>query len=229
MASLAGLVTSSLSAQLNFTVDPGAAWNGFVNTFSVADDSFQFGFGYGDFPNAQSTFSGSTLSLGANKGIYDVEAANPVWVNQTTGDPELYIEYAFYQEVVGAAIGTTVNFDFETITQGLPAGYSVVAFAAVLDGFVTWATTQLETAPLVSGVTDSLSLVVASPGTGTPVVQAGFRVTGPIQPSLDEFFNPNPLTLQYATVQTPVPEPSTYAVLLGFAALGLVIYRRRKA
>lgn len=232
----AGAFAVTANAQINLTVDTGASWIHYVNAFNLSDDSFAFGFFYGDNATvgsvAQGTISGANLSLGPNIGIYDVESANPAWVDQGTGAPILYTEVNTYYELDSSS-GTVVNFDWVTLSDALSSltgtptndatatvSYDVQGFIKVLDPGAGWATVLDTYVPLGPG-TQNASLTVPVTA-GTPKVQVGFFVTGNILAGAD------PLGGNFATV-TAVPEPGTFALLGGLAALGFIVYRRRKA
>lgn len=245
-ATLAGLFATSLSAQLNFQVDSTQSWFGYVNTFNVADDAYLFGFSEGaeTLGTLQANFNvaGDELTLAPNSRIFDQENGvgdDTDWINETAGTANWYIEANYYQERLGNdALGQTVSFTY-TVTENtlitdttdplIQKGYTSQAFIKVLDAFGTWATYQSVFGPMTVG-THTIDLVVNDSGlTNTIGVQVGFATVGDIQPTLDPLtFGPNPI-LDTGVVLTAVPEPSTYALLLGLAGLGLVIYRRRKA
>jgi len=206
------------NAQLGFTVDPGQPWYGYINAFELDGTTYATG-----FPDAtadlRASFSGPTLSLQPNTRLYDGVLSDPYWVDQITFLPNKIIEANMYQETSGAGLlGQTVTFDFTTVASSLPPGYEARGFIKVLDGLATWATTQYEWVDLVPGNTEQLSFVVASPGAGTPFVQAGFSLKGVAVTG----GSPEALT----SVQI-IPEPTTFA-LAGLGAAALVILRRRK-
>jgi hypothetical protein len=236
LAPAAFAVTAVQAQIINLTVDPGEAWIHYVNTFNLSDDTSPFGFAYSDNATvggvAQATFSGADLSLGPNIGIYDVEIGTPAWVDQGTLAPILYTEVNTYYEFDSTA-GTTVNFDWVTLSNALAGltgtptndatatvSYDVQGFIKVLDPGAGWATVSDNLVPLALGTQSASVLVPAT--VGTPKVQVGFFVTGNILAGAD------PLGSTFSTV-TAVPEPGAFALLGGLVALGIVIYRRRKA
>ena len=164
------------AADWNFGVNPGATWNGYVNAFELDGTTFATGFGE-DPLTGRGTFSGATLSMQPNTRLYDDVIADAFWVDQITFEANKVIEFNMYQEVTGT-IGDTVNFNFSTIADNVPAGYEARGFIKVLDGFASWATTQYEWVELVAGQSANLDLVVADAGTGSEIVQAGFSLKG---------------------------------------------------
>jgi hypothetical protein len=69
---------------------------------------------------------------------------------------------------------------------------------------------------LIGGLTDS---------TLAPGQKAAFRI------ELPDIDNNNTFAIDNVAITgtlAPVPEPATYAILAGFATLGLVLYRRRR-
>jgi hypothetical protein len=219
-----GSLTSN--AQINFTVDPGQNWLGYVNVFDQAD-AFQFGFPENTPSTASANWApgpAQPLTMSPNTRLYDENVLDPFWVDQGTFEATLVSEFNYYQETSGADptefVGQTANFYFDTVANDLPAGYEAVGFIKVLDGLSSWATYQIETKPLLPGVPTQISLVVNDSGVtgaGTPWVQAGFWVKGAYVSSSD------PVALTGAQI---VPEPTTFA-LAGLGAAALLIFRRR--
>jgi len=213
-------------AQLDFTVDPGQNWLGYINVFDQADN-FQFEFGENTPSTASANWApgpAQPLTMSPNTRLYDENVLDPFWVDQITFEATLVSEFNYYQEVSGADptefVGQTANFYFDTVANDLPAGYEAVGFIKVLDGLSSWATYQIETRPLVAGQPTSISLVVDDSGitgAGTPWVQAGFWVKGAYVPG------GSATALTGAQI---VPEPTTFA-LAGLGAAALLIFRRR--
>ncbi len=226
------LVVYSLEsrADLEFGVNPNANWLGFINVYDQADN-FQFGFAEGTAATASANWAAGPalpLTLSPNTRLYDENVLDPFWVDQGTFEATLVSEFNYYQETFdadpNAFIGQIATFSFDTIANSLPAGYEAVGFIKVLDGFSSWATYQITTTPLVAGQAGNLNLIVDDSGitgAGTPFVQAGFWIKGAYVSSSD------PVALTGVDV-TFIPEPSTFALLGGFAALGLIIHRRCK-
>ena len=99
--------------------------------------------------------------------------------------------------------------------------YSVSAFVKTLDVNGGWATVQNESVSITSAGDFSIDLDVLA---GAYVAQIGFVMNG---------LNANEAT-DWGNVQisnlsaSAVPEPSTYALIAGFAAFVFVAIRRRK-
>ena len=214
------------NAQLDFTVDPGQNWLGYINVFDQADN-FQFGFGEGTPSTASANWApgpAQPLTMSPNTRLYDENVADPFWVDQITFEANLVSEFNYYQETFDADPlayqGQTATFGFETVANSLPAGYEAVGFIKVLDGFQTWNTYQITTLDLVAGQGAILSLLVDDSGLsagGTPFVQAGFWVKGAYVSSSD------PVALTGVEI---IPEPTTFA-LAGLGAAALLVFRRR--
>lgn len=214
------------NAQLDFTVDPGANWLGYINVFNQAN-VYQFGFPEGNVATASANWAAGPaqpLTLSPNTRLYDENVLDPFWVNQATFEATLVSEFNYYQERFNpdplVLQGQTATFYFDTVANSLPAGYEAVGFIKVLDGFSSWSTYQMTTTPLVAGQNAAISLVVNGSGltgAGTPFVQAGFWVKGAYVSSSD------PVALTGVQI---IPEPTTFA-LAGLGAAALLIFRRR--
>ena len=210
---LFGASVESQAADWEFGVTPNSTLLGYINVFDQAFN-YQFGFAEGNLATASGSFAAgpsNPLTLGPNTRLYDENIADPFWVNQTTLEANLITEFVMYQEVLGA-VGETVNFNFETIVNSLPAGYSAIGFIKVLDEFAPWAPPQSEQIDLVAGSSANLNLTTASTG----IIQAGFAITGAYVASSD------PIA---ATGVQIIPEPATFS-LIGLVAGGFVFIRR---
>jgi hypothetical protein len=211
-------VSLQSNAQLAFSVNPNAAWFGYINAFNL-DNTYATG-----FPDATADLRASfaagpatPLTLSPNTRLYDTVLSEPFWVDQITFAPNKIIEANIYQEVSSVPIGTTVTFDFSTIANTLPSGYEARGFIKVLDGFATWATTQYQYVNLVAGQSASVSFVVADAGAGSELVQAGFSLKG---------LAVTGSSAEALTSVQVVPEPTTMA-LAGLGAAALLTLRRR--
>lgn len=190
----------------DFDVDSSATWNGYRNSFTLGD-VFIDGEAWG-VADVRSTFLGpSEMFLQSNVN----------WADDNPGSEGTFLfEGNTYQEIT-AAVGDTATFDFYTVADTLTSqGYSAIGFIKVLDGFSSWATTQFEWVDLTAGSQENLSLIVESPGAGTPILQAGFAIKGP-----NDYTGSGIDTLGV----TVIPEPATLG-LIGFIGGGLFLFRR---
>jgi len=204
------------NAQLDFTVDPGQNWLGYINVFDQADN-FQFGFGEGTPSTASANWApgpAQPLTMSPNTRLYDENVADPFWVDQITFEANKVVEANFYQEVDGLD-GQDITFGYDVLLNTLPAGYSAQGFIKVLDAGAGWATVQSTFADLTPGGA-GLSLTVGA--AIDPRVQAGFYVKGVAITATD----PDAILASVFIV----PEPTTFA-LAGLGAAALLIFRRR--
>ena len=211
------IVGGTVQADLNFTVDPGAAQFAYVNAFNISDDLPAAGFGY-DPVLSPSTFVGNTQVLGPNTDIYTANGGgtggeDTFWFTGDGSGTQLkYVEVSTYQESGGVAVGTVVNFDFLTVADTLAAqGYTGEAFIKVLDPLAGWATIDNERVDLAAGL-GGLTWTTTVAGT----VQAGFAVTG---------LYVDPTTAAGLGTFEVIPEPATLG-LLGIFGGGLLFFRR---
>ena len=118
--------------------------------------------------------------------------------------------------------GQNITWSGSTVTNDLSSAHTGLAFIKELDPNDNWATVDYLTVELVSGQDFSLSF---APTAGM-VTQAGFVVDGANGLSTQTLggIEANNLDLTVS----PVPEPSTYALIAGFAAFLFVAIRRRK-
>src|SRR3954466_15919031 len=111
------------------TVDPTAAWQGFMNVFETPQNGggFVLGSGWGT-ADLTATFSGPVLTLGPNS----VNDANSFWYTPSGGpgatgnkimDANMYIEPA-----AGTLSGQTVTFAGLVLSNTLVSPYTSVAF-----------------------------------------------------------------------------------------------------
>lgn len=203
---------------IDFHVDPGATWNGYMNVFDTPADGggYLWGSGWGTADLRASFAAGpiDPLTLAANINTYDDNPTDPYWVDQGTLLGNKVLEGNFFQETSGLG-GQTVNFAYDVTANTLPEGYTAQAFIKVLDPDSGWATVQSTFLDLTPGY-GSLSLSVDS--FANPVTQVGFVVTG---------LNVSGTSDAALTGVSIVPEPTTFA-LAGLSAAALLIFRRRR-
>lgn len=218
-----------LNAQTTVTIDPNAAWIGYMNVSDLpapaGDGAFQFGSSWGT-ADLTAVFSGSTLTLGPNA-INDpatywyVGGGAPGAAGNKNMDANMYVED---NTLAGQTVTFTAHTLSDTLSGTLPpyyvdgvAPYTCVAF--IKDFVADYSSFTSTTIALTPGSDFSISLLT-SPGDH---VQYGFETIGPNVWATD-------VGLAGTVVLTPVivPEPSTLA-LAGLSGLaGLSLIRRRK-
>jgi hypothetical protein len=242
--SLVAVAVATSSAFAQFTVFSDIEWGIFVNAFNTSDDSLAFGFEYGttgiNGSFSQASFAGPVLTLGPNTEIYDSNLTSnggnpdPAWMDVNTLQPNKFIETSTFLQLVPQPVGETFSFSWETLSTGLAgpqgtptndstttASYDIFGYMIVLDPNDNFATVASDVVPLSVGI-QSVSITVPSTTIdGDNIVEFGFRVRGNILSGTD------PIGGAFASV-TAVPEPSTYALIGGLLALGIVRYRRRR-
>jgi hypothetical protein len=219
-AALVLLSPAKVDAAL-ITVDPSAAWVGFMNVFEIPQHggAYSFGSGWGT-ADLCATFSGSVLTLSPNtindpSSFWYTPAGGPGSVGNKTMDANMYVEQT------GPLAGQTVTFTGNVLsdtlvgqTNALGNGWTSVAF--IKDFAPDYSSFVTVTAPLVNGV---FSISLATINDPTRHVQYGFETIGPDVWSTD--------LGQFGSIQvTAVPEPVSLAVLT--IAGGLMLQRRAR-
>ena len=240
MSMICMLISASFSAHAVVVVDATSTgnWKGYMNWFET-DGSVKGAYADGtswaasDLP---ATHNGGSLTLSPNTNTYanNVNSADPnaiaYWTNSQDGgvtpgpDGNKWMEASYFLEAAGdntAWNGQSLTFSGTISGFTLDARYSTVAFIKALDGFAGWATVQNEEFSITSTGNFELSLDIQE---GNYIAQMGFTMSG---------INANPDT-DWGNVElsdleaAAVPEPSTYALLAGFAVFLFVAIRQRK-
>ncbi len=191
-------------------VNSGDSWYGYMNVFETPANGggYVFGSSWGLADLRASWLTSTKLALASNTNCWN--DADPFWVVGGVGNKSM--EANTYREWFGGLGGQTVTFNYDVLSNTLPAGYTAQAFIKVLDPDLGWATVQSTFLALTPGA-GSLSLTVNP--IATPVTQVGFMVTGLVM---------NPYDPMASTSVVITPEPATMALL----ALGGLLLRRRK-
>lgn len=157
------------------TIDGSKTYNGYVNAFNTADDSYAFGFSY-DVANLKTTVNASTITLQPNFAIWTAENTNASWFDNPT-TPNKYIEASSYVENNGLA-DSDLTFSANIDSYTIDAGYTVVAFIKALDPNNGYATVVNKSVTLTSSMTSfSVSALAAELQAGF-IIQYGFSVKG---------------------------------------------------
>ncbi|TVR52856.1 MAG: PEP-CTERM sorting domain-containing protein [Puniceicoccaceae bacterium] len=200
-------------------------WIGWMNVFEN-DNGSQGGFVFGSewgvadlqttlLQSNVGTYIGDQLELAPNFNAYNPDDA--FW-SDGAGGGNKFMEANTYVEVYGITMGMA-EFMGTVDSYTLDAAYGAIAFIKVLDQNAGWSLDVFEYVDLAS--TNSFALASDLAAHQGKVLQLGFAVTG---------LNANPAMAEQLgnVVVTVVPEPSTYALILG-AVLGLfVLYFRRR-
>jgi len=154
-----------------------ALTNGYVNTFSVADDSYQFGFAYG-LADMKTTVTASSVTLQPNFAIWDAEASNNAWFDNTSGTqtPVLYIEANSFVESTDLD-GSALTFEGNVSSFDIDGAYTVKAFIKALNPNTGFSTDVNKTVTLSATGDFSVSATAAELADGL-IIQYGFSVTG---------------------------------------------------
>lgn len=211
-------------------------WSGYMNVFDNAGGAqggFLFGSNWGA-ADLRASHTGDSLTLLPNtNGYADVvdDAGRAYWTNSPDGgvtagpDGNKWLEANYYLEATtpdntgwnGQSLTFSGNIDGFTLDNR----YSTVAFIKTLDVANGFSTVQNVEHSITSTGNFALSLDILQ---GNYIAQIGFTMSG---------LNANPAT-DWGNVQlsgitaTAVPEPSTYALMAGFATFLFIAIRRRK-
>jgi hypothetical protein len=220
VCALVGAV-SRATANTIVTVDPGAAWLGYMNVFNLpqAGGGYQFGSGWGT-SDLVATFSGPTLTLAPNT----IGDPSSYWYSPSGGPGAVgnkIMDASMYVETTGVYSGQTLTFAGDVLsntlfghTEANGNGWTSVAF--IKDFAPDYSSSVSATASLVNG-----PFLISLPTINDPNrhIQYGFETIGPDVWATD--------VGPYGNIQViAVPEPSTIA-LLGLA-LGIAVMLRRR-
>jgi hypothetical protein len=203
------------SAAVTVSVDPAAAWQGFMNVFEIPSHggAYVFGQGWGT-ADLTATFSGPVLTLGPNSindpnAFWYTPAGGPGAVGNKTMDASMYVEDST------ALVGQSVTFTGNVLSNTLVSPYTSVAF--IKDFAPDYSSSVSTTVPLSPGL---FSITLATIPQAGRHVQYGFETIGPDVWVTDR----GPI----GTVQvTAVPEPAGLTLIgLGVLTAGIVARRR---
>ncbi len=217
------LCANTAALGTTITVDPSAAWIGYMNVFETPQHGGGYVFGSSWGPaDLVATFSGPVLTLAPNT----IGDPNPFWytpsggpgaVGNKTMDANMYVEPA------GSLPGQTVTFTGDVLANTLVGsvnqlgnGWTSVAF--IKDFAPDYSSSVQVTAPLTPGV---FSISLATVNDPARHVQYGFETIGPNVWITD--------VGPFGNIQiTAIPEPTSVA-LFGLSLFGGLTAVRRRA
>ena len=226
------LISASFSAHA-VVVDATTAgnWLGYMNWFDKNADGTKGGYLNGSGWGAADldvVHAGDNLTFSPNTNTYrdNIDSSDAAAVAYWTDglDGNKWMEASYFLEAADdntAWNGQSLTFSGTISGFTLDARYSTVAFIKTLDVDAGYATIQNEEFSITSTGDFELSLDIQE---GNYVAQMGFTMSG-INANPDTDWGDVELSALEATV---VPEPSTYALLAGFAAFLFAAIRQRK-
>lgn len=155
----------------NVKVDPGAAWQGFMNVFELPVNGSTF-ISANPWPTRDlvAVFSGPTLTLRPNS------IDDPSYYDAGVGNKTM--EANFYVETVkGTLSGQTVNFSGTVAANTLSSTHTTIAF--IKDFSPDYSTVVTSTVPLTGG---PFSVSLPTIADANRHIQYGFQVVGPPVP-----------------------------------------------
>jgi hypothetical protein len=192
------------------TLDPSAAWQGFMNVSELPENggAYVFGSGWG-VADLTASFAGPVLTLGPNT----VNDPNPFWYvgGGGPGAPgNKIMEANLYVDTTGVYTGT-LTFEGTVLSNTLTSAHTAVAF--IKDFAPDYSSSVTQTVPLTPGDFSVSLALIPDPARH---VQFGFQMVGVNVWATD--------VGAFGTVQvTAIPEPASLA---GLAALAIVRRRR---
>ncbi len=208
-------VSAPTHAAVTFTVDPGAAWQGFMNVSELPSNggAYVFGSGWGT-ADLKANFVGPTLTLSPNT-VNDVSTFWYVGGGAPGNPGNKIMDASFYvQAADGALTNQTVTFTGNVLSTTFTAAHTSVAF--IKDFAPDYSSFNVITAPIVNGV---FSISLATINNPLRHVQYGFETIGVNVWSTD--------VAPFGSAQiTAIPEPS--GALLGTLGTAVLAFRRRR-
>jgi hypothetical protein len=208
------------------SVDPSAAWVGFMNVSNTPQDpgapgAYQFGSSWGT-SDLTAVFSGGVLTLGPNSvndpsNYWYIPAGGPGSTGNKIMDANMYVE-----PPAGTFANQTLTFSGTVLSNTLVGhvnqqgnGWTSVAF--IKDFAPDYSSNVTQTVPLTAG---AFSVSLATINNPARHVQYGFETIGPDVWATD--------AAPYGNIQIKaVPEPATMT-LVGLAGLCFTAIRRRR-
>ncbi len=213
-----GLVSTAQAATV--TVDPAAAWQGFMNVSNLpsAGGAYQFGspWGTGDLV---ATFSGPVLTLSPNT----IGDTNEYWYQGTGTNPggpgapgnKIMEANMYVQPADGTFTGQTLTFEGTVLSNTFTSAHTTIAF--IKDFAPDYSSSVSTTIALTPGVFSISLATIADPARH---VQYGFQTVGVNVWATDTA----PFGSAMITATAVIPEPASLSVL----TLGLALARRRR-
>jgi hypothetical protein len=204
------------AATTTVTVDPAAAWLGYMNVSELPTNggAYVFGSAWGT-PDLPATFSGPVLTLAPNS----IGDADPFWYvgGGGPGKPGNKIMGAnMYVEPTGGVLsGQTVVFTGQVLTNTFTEAHTAIAF--IKDFAPDYSSFNVVTVPLVEGIFTLTMDTVADPARH---VQYGFETVG-VNVWITDVGPYGRLEL------IGIPEPAS--VSLAGLGVALLLSRRRKS
>ena len=233
LISLSAVSMAFTSYAASIDASSSGNWSAYMNWFELNADKTAGGYvGGGGWGNdaLPASWSGSTLTLAPNTNTYADNingdaGAKAYWSNSSDGgttmgpDGGKYMQAIYKLESGTDYAGQSLNISGTIDSNTLDSRYSVYVFGKTLVNNV-WSEAQYERVSISSG-TFSFDFDVLA---GDHVAQLGFMLEGSNANPSDDWGN-----IQISGITaSAVPEPSTYALIAGFAAFMFVAIRRRK-